>query len=55
MGKKDAGAPKKDNFTRNLVVVVVVGVILIMLVPTLISKQGDKTAAIPASVSSSEG
>jgi protein-disulfide isomerase len=55
MGKKVAGAPKKDNFTRNLVVVVVVGVILIMLVPTLISKQGDKTAAIPASVSSSEG
>lgn len=55
MAKQNSGAPKKDNFTRNLVAVVVVGVVLIMFVPTLISKQGDKSAAIPASVSSSEG
>ena len=43
--------PGKDNFTRNLVIAVVVGVLLIMLVPTLLSKQTDSSASIPASVS----
>lgn len=43
--------PGKDNFTRNLVIAVVVGVLLIMLVPTLLSKQTDTSASIPASVS----
>ena len=47
--------PGKDNFTRNLVIGVVVGVILIMLVPTLISKQTDTSAKIPASVSAERG
>ena len=41
----------KDNFTRNLVIAVVVGVVLIMLVPTLLSNQTNTSAAIPASVS----
>ena len=51
--KKSNGG--KDNFTRNLVVAVVVGVALIMLVPTVLSKQGDSTAAIPATASVNDG
>ena len=51
--KKSNGG--KDNFTRNLVVAVVVGVALIMLVPTVLSKQGDSSAAIPASASVEDG
>ncbi len=51
--KKSNGG--KDNFTRNLVIAVVVGVVLIMLVPTLISKKADTSAAIPASVSVEDG
>jgi protein-disulfide isomerase len=47
--------PGKDNFTRNLVIVVVVGVVLLMLVPTLISKGTKTTAKIPSSVSASHG
>jgi protein-disulfide isomerase len=47
--------PGKDNFTRNLVIAVVVGVLLIMLVPTLLSKQTDSSAKIPASVSAERG
>ena len=47
--------PGKDNFTRNLVIGVVAGVTLLMLVPTLISKQTNSTAKIPASVSSERG
>ncbi len=47
--------PGRDNFTRNLVLVVVVGVVLLMLVPTLISKQTKTTAKIPSSVSASHG
>ena len=47
--------PGKDNFTRNLVVAVVVGVLLIMLVPTLLSKQTDSSAKTPASVSADRG
>jgi protein-disulfide isomerase len=47
--------PGKDNFTRNLVIAVVVGVLLIMLVPTLLSKQTNTSAKIPASVSADRG
>jgi protein-disulfide isomerase len=47
--------PGKDNFTRNLVIAVVVGVILIMLVPTLLSKKTNTSAKVPASVSSDHG
>lgn len=45
----------KDNFTRNLVIGVVLGVVLIMLVPTIISKQTKLAAKIPASVSAERG
>lgn len=45
----------KDNFTRNLVIGVVLGVVLIMLVPTVISKQTKSSAKIPASVSAERG
>lgn len=47
--------PGKDNFTRNLVIAVVVGVLLIMLVPTLLSKQGDSSASVPSTASSANG
>jgi protein-disulfide isomerase len=47
--------PGKDNFTRNLVIAVVVGVVLIMLVPTLLSKQTNSSAKVPASVSADNG
>jgi protein-disulfide isomerase len=47
--------PGKDNFTRNLVIVVVVGVLLLMLVPTLLSKQTKTDAAIPTFASPSNG
>lgn len=52
---KDSGAPKKDNFTRNLVVAVIVGVVLLMLVPTLLSKKSDNSAALPALTSVEDG
>ena len=45
----------KDNFTRNLVIAVVIGVVLIMLVPTILSKQTDTSAAVPSSVSVEDG
>ena len=47
--------PGKDNFTRNLVIAVVVGVVHIMLVPTLLSKQTNTSAKVPASVSADRG
>jgi protein-disulfide isomerase len=47
--------PGKDNFTRNLVIGVVLGVVLIMLVPTVISKQTKTSAKIPANVSAERG
>jgi protein-disulfide isomerase len=47
--------PGKDNFTRNLVIAVVVGVVLLMLVPTLLSKRTNTSAAVPASVSADRG
>jgi protein-disulfide isomerase len=55
MSKAKNAAGGKDNFTRNLVIAVVIGVVLIMLVPTILSKQSDSTAAIPASVSTEDG
>jgi protein-disulfide isomerase len=55
MSKAKNPAGGKDNFTRNLVIAVVVGVALIMLVPTILSKQTDTSAAIPASVSAEDG
>jgi protein-disulfide isomerase len=49
-------APKgKDNFTRNIVIAVVVGVALIMIVPTVLSSRTNTSAAIPASVSAERG
>ena len=55
MSKAKNPAGGKDNFTRNLVIAVVLGVVLIMLVPTVLSKQSDSTAAIPSSVSTEDG
>lgn len=51
--KKSNGG--KDNFTRNLVVAVVLGVVLIMLVPTLLSKKSDSKAAVPSVASVQDG
>ncbi len=45
----------KDNFTRNLVIAVVVGVVLIMLVPTLLSNRTNTEAAAPISASAENG
>jgi protein-disulfide isomerase len=52
-GKSPKGG--KDNFTRNLVIAVVVGVVLIMLVPTVLSKKTNTSAAIPSTVSVEDG
>ena len=51
--KNPAGG--KDNFTRNLVIAVVLGVVLIMLVPTVLSKKTNTSAATPSSVSVEDG
>lgn len=49
-------APRgKDNFTRNIVIAVVVGVALIMVVPTVLSSRTNTSAAIPSSVSAERG
>jgi len=49
-------SPKpKDNFTRNLVIAVVVGVAAIMVVPNVLSQKSDVNAAIPSSVSKADG
>jgi protein-disulfide isomerase len=55
MSKAKNPAGGKDNFTRNLVIAVVIGVVLIMLVPTILSKQSNTTAAIPSTVSAEDG
>jgi protein-disulfide isomerase len=47
--------PGKDNFTRNLVIGVVVGVVLIMLVPTLLSNKTKTDAAMPTFASKVHG
>ena len=51
---KNPGKPR-DNFTRNLVIAVVVGIVAVMLVPKLVSQQTDTSAAIPSQVSAAEG
>lgn len=53
MAKK---SPKpKDNFTRNLVIAVVVGVASIMVIPNVLSQKVDVNAAIPSNVSAADG
>jgi protein-disulfide isomerase len=47
--------PGKDNFTRNLVIAIVVGVIGVMVVPTVISKNSTKVVTAPSSVSKADG
>jgi protein-disulfide isomerase len=55
MSQKNAPKPGKDNFTRYLVIGVVVAVLAIMIVPTVISKNKPVSQAIPASVSADNG
>lgn len=58
MEKKMSKKPQpksKDNFTRNLVIAVVVGILAIMVVPKLLESKSDVNAAIPASVSKADG
>ena len=47
--------PGKDNFTRNLVIAVVVGVLLIMVGGAFYSKRPVNDASAPASVASDRG
>lgn len=48
-------APKKDNFTKFLVIGIVVIVAAMMIIPTVISKTKKETLVIPASVSADAG
>ncbi len=50
-----AQKPGKDNFTRYLVIGVVVAVVAIMVVPTVISKHKGVSQEIPATVSTADG
>jgi hypothetical protein len=50
MAQKKTPAGGKDNFTRYLVIGVVVAVLAIMIIPTVISKTKPTSQAIPASV-----
>jgi len=54
MSQKNASKPK-DNFTKYLVIGVVVAVLAIMVIPTVLSKTKPVSQAIPASVSSTDG
>lgn len=54
MSSKNA-KPGKDNFTRYLVIGVVVSVVAIMVVPTVISKNKSVSQEIPATVSADSG
>jgi protein-disulfide isomerase len=54
MSSKNA-KPGKDNFTRYLVIGVVVAVVAIMVVPTVISKNKSVSQEIPATVSADSG
>jgi protein-disulfide isomerase len=47
--------PGKDNFTRYLVIGVVVAVVAIMVVPTVLSKTKSVSQAIPSTVTSQNG
>lgn len=55
MSGKSAANGGKDNFTRYLVIGVVVLVIGIMIVPTVISKNKKVSEAIPSTVSADNG
>ncbi len=55
MSQKNAPKPGKDNFTRYLVIGVVVAVVAIMVVPTVLSKTKSVSQAIPATVSEADG
>ncbi|MFM6941431.1 MAG: DsbA family protein, partial [Candidatus Planktophila sp.] len=54
MSQKNTAKPK-DNFTKYLVIGVVVAVLTIMVIPTVLSKTKPVSQAIPASVSSTDG
>ena len=55
MAQKSAPKGGKDNFTRYLVIGVVVAVVAIMVVPTVISKNRTVSQVIPATVSEDNG
>ncbi|MFM6842046.1 MAG: hypothetical protein ACKOVI_06505 [Candidatus Planktophila sp.] len=55
MSQKNAPKPGKDNFTRYLVIAVVVAVVAIMVVPTVLSKNKSVSQAIPSTVSEADG
>jgi protein-disulfide isomerase len=55
MSGKNAAKGGKDNFTRYLVIGVVVLVVGIMVVPTLLSKNKSVSEAIPSTVSAENG
>jgi protein-disulfide isomerase len=55
MAQKNAPKGGKDNFTRYLVIGVVVAVVAIMVVPTVISKNRTVSQVIPATVSEDNG
>jgi protein-disulfide isomerase len=55
MSSKNAAKGGKDNFTRYLVIGVVVLVVGIMVVPTLLSKNKSVSEAIPSTVSAENG
>lgn len=55
MSQKNASKPGKDNFTRYLVIGVVVAVVAIMVVPTVLSKTKPVSQEIPSSVSADHG
>jgi protein-disulfide isomerase len=55
MAQKNAPKGGKDNFTRYLVIGVVVAVVAIMVVPTVISKNRTVSQVIPATVSADNG
>lgn len=55
MSQKNAPKGGKDNFTRYLVIGVVVAVAAIMIVPTVLSKNKPVSQEIPATVSAENG
>lgn len=55
MAQAQSKSGGKDNFTRNLIIAIVVGVIGIMVVPTVISKNSHKPVTAPSSVSTADG
>ncbi|MEY4497094.1 MAG: hypothetical protein RLZZ364_399 [Actinomycetota bacterium] len=53
--KKNAPKPGKDNFTRYLIIGVVVLVVGIMVIPTVLSKSKGVSNAIPSGISADNG